>query len=298
MRSQIVIILLCLTTIVLGQDTTVVQQNPFELEQLRGKTKPILQNPGADLNIPTSATSSANNPFEVNHIPIRKNQISRNTDQAKDAKPFYIEHFPLIVLIGLLIFLAGILTKQREILSNILSAGIRDYALTDFLKSENDGKSIMVRLAGVFSILSASFFITLTCSEYVDLSVWWLFGYTVLGILVWYSLKETIISILRYAFSVKSVSIYYLAQIKVWNILLGLALLFFSIFIAYGPETIANLCIYLGLAVIGLCWIAKLLKVMAYSLPTVFNQPLQFFIYLCAFEISPILMLVRFLHIA
>lgn len=292
MRIQVIFIILFISSISFGQDTIGVQQNPFELEQLKGRE--VNTNQNLDLN---PGSSNDDNPFEVNHIPIRKNQIARGSKKDIDSKPFHTEHFPLIVIITLLIFLAGILSKQRDILNIIVSAAVRDYALTDFLKAENDGKSTIVRLSGVFAILSAGLFITLTCSQYTSMTVWSMFAYVVGGIFIWYITKDIILSILKYAFSVKSLVNFYLAQIKVWNIIMGIALLFFSIFIAYGPTAISNTFVYLGLGVIGFCSLAKLFKVLTYSIASIFNQPLQFFIYLCAFEISPIIMLVRFLHI-
>jgi hypothetical protein len=69
-----------------------------------------------------------------------------------------------------------------------------------------------------------------------------------------------------------------------------------NIIMVFSPEWLMILLLYLALAtIVGLFLIRELRAVMN-SLSEISTYPLHFFLYLCACEIMPILMMGKFLH--
>ncbi len=275
-----------------GQDSTSLQLdavvNPFQIEGRKAQISEIEKN--------TVQEAQANNPFEVTHIPLRKNQIQNSTEISDNSDHLLVHHFPLVTILGLLILLAVILTRKRDLIPGVFSAAFRDYALIDFMKEEQGGRSINLILTHGFALLAAAFFLTLILKSSLALNPWLLFGYLSLGLVGWYIVKFFLLNTLNQIFSVDQEVTYYRFQILLWNILLGIVLFILSVFIAYSPESIANKLVYLALGFGVLLWLMKLGKVGLNTLAVFFRQPFQYFLYLCAFEIAPILMLVRFLQ--
>ena len=232
------------------------------------------------------------NPFNVDHIPIRKNQIDQVGEKIT-GKQQLEKHYSLIVIVGLLSFLAAIVTLQRDFFTNIFLSIIKQSNLTELWR--NYSGSLVVTLSHLFGLGAISLFCSLALSFLASgYSQWQLFGLIFGGFIAYYVLKFVALRLLDALFTTDGVVTYYISHITVTNIFLGVILLITSIFMAFGPETLVVLLKYLGGIALIVGVLFKLGRTIFQANMSMLERPFQYFIYLCTLEIAPLLLLWRF----
>jgi len=247
-----------------------------------------------DLNIASDTigieVEDVSNPFDVNHIPIRKNQANIKTENLSFIDQLE-RHFPLISIIGLLTLLAAIVLSQRDLLGAILRALVRDYALSDFWRKESKGKSFNLLASYFFGIGSMALFLTLVIEMIPGYSNWQMYGLILCSVIGYFLVKHLILYILKQIYSISSQVGYYNAQIVVTNIVIGGALFFLSIFLSFGPDFIQYPLKIIGLILVIIGGVLQIGRVGTHFLSDMIKQPFPYFVYLCALEISPIMII-------
>jgi hypothetical protein len=76
-----------------------------------------------------------------------------------------------------------------------------------------------------------------------------------------------------------------------------LALLPINIFIAYSPESLKEIFIYCAFGIIALVYLVRSLRSLSVASPFLMTDQFHFLLYLCAVEIAPIMILVKFLYL-
>jgi hypothetical protein len=108
-------------------------------------------------------------------------------------------------------------------------------------------------------------------------------------------------------FLVKHIILYIVAgvfpiekEIKTYNFviltagtILGLILMPLNIFIAYTSSGLSELFIYIAAGAIGLTYLVRSLRSLTIASPYIIENRFHFFIYLCAVEIAPLMILVK-----
>jgi hypothetical protein len=104
-----------------------------------------------------------------------------------------------------------------------------------------------------------------------------------------YLLKHLTLSTVAAAFPVeKEANLYGFVTLLV-NILLGLALLPINLLVAFGPESVVNIVIWIGISLVILLYGFRQLKGLFISGRLVHSYLFHFFLYLCSAEIAPLL---------
>lgn len=94
-------------------------------------------------------------------------------------------------------------------------------------------------------------------------------------------------------FPVSKESSLYSYIILVFNILLGLLIVPVNLMLAYGPEAMYSLVLYMGIGAIVLFYVMRTLRGLSISIFLIGQGIVPFFIYLCTAEIAPVLVMIR-----
>lgn len=320
--TLLVLVILLPTSILFGQNNN----NPFEIKN-RINTPPT--NPSAAeilsdtsfvpldtiksadyyTSTPTSQESnnqsgfkikpSSKNPFEVNHIPLRRKDI-KSKSQDKTPQPsgsevniqrskafiYWLTVVSLVLLVlassaskNLIstttksIFNENILKLNRRTNSNIALGSILLYLI--FLI--NSGIFLML-LWTHYGSGSLSFTTFLKCSSLIAII---------------YTVRHITLYLFGSIFPLQKESSLYSYTIQVFNAFIGVVLIPINLFLAFGPPNIQSIILLFGLSILSILLIIRYMRGVTISINYIFNNLILFFIYLCILEIAPILLLVK-----
>jgi hypothetical protein len=123
----------------------------------------------------------------------------------------------------------------------------------------------------------------------------WTFSFCLLGVCLAFLVKHTILYIVSVVFPItKEVKLYNFIIITA-GILLGLILLPLNIFIAYSPEILGNFLTYTAFGAIAIVYLVRSVRSLSVASPFLATDQFHFLVYLCAVEIAPLLVLIKFL---
>lgn len=265
---------------------------PMEAEQL-----PV--NIEDDNNI--EYISNGENPFEVDHVPIRKRKISQVERKSRKGVPVSLvdsrsESNLFIFWLSLLslLLLAIVLNTQRGTLLKLFKSLTNENILKLNNREEKGGTS------GSYYILYIVYFVNIASFLYLGLKYYshieagflqWL--YIFLGVFGLYMTRHIAMFILGTFFPVEKESKLYNFTIIVFNLSLGIFLIPVNLLLAFGPEGIINGVLYFALVIIGILLLLRILRGFFISIPYLTSNTFHFLLYLCAFEISPILLILK-----
>jgi len=249
----------------------------------------------------TELIQNSSNPFEVSHIPIRKSKLKEEADAfkpkekvvygKKTTKNSNVFLFWWNLLTALLI--AVVINTRSKTIPRIYRSVLNENILKFNHREEGSGVNGHYLLLYIVFLLNLGIFIYLILYNLFDYSgqrVFW----NCLGIVTAiYIVKHLALSILGTIFPfTKEVNLYNFT-IESFNIATGIILIPINLIVAFGPENISNLVIYVGLGVIGIVLILRIFRGLFIALNFIQNYFFHFLLYLCTFEILPILIFLK-----
>lgn len=248
-----------------------------------------------DENIPSSE-----NPFDVDHVPLRKSELRKisvlSTRTIPDITSPEKQGAGLIIF-GLsflsLLLIAIVATVKRSIFAKIFKSFTNDNLLKLTQREEHNGLNGGFLLLYIVYAINAATFIYLLIRDFSpSSSPNWLL--VLMAVVVIYLVRHIAMFFLGIIYPVQRESSQYSFLIAVVNILLGLLLLPFNLLIAYAPEFVSVSSIYIILGVIAFLFIIRMIKGFLLGLINYGTNLFHFFLYLCTFEIAPALLIFRF----
>jgi hypothetical protein len=244
----------------------------------------------------------ATNPFDVSHIPIRKSKlkkeanafkptsnIKKNTKKSEKGSNAFL--FWLNLLTGFI--LAIVINTQRGALTKISKAITNENVLKLNHREEKKGTNGHYILLYFSFVVNAAIFAYLVLYNMYNQSGWHIFQLCFFTILLIYVVRHIFLSLVRASFPIqKEVSLYGFT-IQSFNLFIGIVLIPLNLIIAFGPEKIAVYLIYLTMIIIGLLIVLRSFRGLLISSRWISSNLFHFFLYLCAFEILPILLLIK-----
>ncbi len=109
-----------------------------------------------------------------------------------------------------------------------------------------------------------------------------------------YVVKHVVTRLLGETFQISKEMRHYNFTIILYNILAGIALMPVNLFLAFGPAGMRMPMIYTGLGIIALMYIMRQFRGVVMGSHLIAKDVFQFFVYLCAIEILPVLVLFKF----
>lgn len=240
------------------------------------------------------------NPFDVSHIPIRKSKLKTEADAFKTKKKKSSEKestgsnaflFWLNLLTGLI--LAIVINTQKGAIKKISKAITNENVLKLNNREEKKGLNGYYLLLYISFFMNAAIFTYLVVFNFYKIQGWTSFQWIFLGILAIYLVRHLFIYLMGRVFPVQKDSQLYGFTIQTFNIFIGIILIPFNLIIAFGPEKTAVPLIFIGLVILGILALLRTFRGLLIASTYVQSNLFHFLLYLCTFEILPILLLIK-----
>ena len=202
--------------------------------------------------------------------------------------------FLFLMLIAATILTTLTISSNKSLVNNILRAVLNDnYLNLMYREQKKTGTFHYYILYFVFAVNGGLFLYFLLSRMVLNEAIPMLWR-CVLLISIIYSLRHLFMSYIAFVYPFEKEAEQYAFTILIFNIFLGLLLLPINVFIAFSPEAISTFFLYGGLAIILIVYIFRQLRGMFISSRLLINNKFYFLLYLCAVEIAPVLLLIKY----
>ena len=202
------------------------------------------------------------------------------------------------LLVGMLFFFAIVKLAFGKYLGNLLTLFFRVSMRHQQIREQVvqfPFPSILLNLLFVLSAgLYASFL--LQFYHYADPDQFWsYFLYSALALTLIYLIKFIFLKITGWIFNIKKAAEAYLFIVFMTNKIIGIFLLPFLVILSFSSHLIAIICVTASLVMIGIFYFYRIVASFKSLRKEINISGLHFFLYLCAFEIAPLLLIYKVL---
>ncbi len=221
---------------------------------------------------------------------LRDESIRSESGRSGKHRPLFL----FLMLIAATILTTMTISSNRNLVNNVLRAVLNDnYLNLMYREQKKSGASYYYILYFVFAVNAGLFLYFLLSSTLFDRGMPMLWKCVILiGII--YTVRHLFMQYLAYVYPFQKELEQYTFTILIFNIFLGLLLLPINVFIAFSPEPIYTFFLYTGLFVVLIVYIFRQLRGVFISNRLLFHNKFYFLLYLCAVEIAPMLLLVKY----
>jgi hypothetical protein len=269
-----------------GQDTLLTRNVITYTDSLRfSNTRPRLQNmpfEWMDLLKSNAYLNFSGNPFRI-------------TEDKYEARSydglFYL-------LVGMLFFFAIIKLVFGKYLGNLLTLFFRISMRQQQIREQVLQSPLPSLLLNLLFVLSGGLYGSFLLQYYhygaAD-QVWVFFLYGALFLAVIYLIKFIFLKITGWIFNIQGPVETYLFIVFMTNKIIGIFLLPFLVILSFSSPLISLVCITLSAIMIGIFYIYRVISSYKTLTKEIKISGLHFFLYLCAFEIAPLLLIYKVL---
>ncbi len=215
-------------------------------------------------------------------------------------KQTYSKNFLFWIFLITLILMAFVVSNARTAVQNAYQALLSDNALRQIHRDQVGWGNVgQMALYGLFW-LNMGIFVFLMYYRFVGNSPFGQFSTFMLcvgGVSLVFTIKHAILFIVASVFPIAKEIKLYNYIILTGGIFLSLILLPINIFIAYSPDSLKEIFIYGAFGIIALVYFVRTLRSLSVASPFLMTDQFHFLLYLCAVEIAPIMILVKFLYL-
>ena len=308
--------LLCWSHLALSQSFT----NPLDIEGREPDTE-LLQDSSYQQAVQSlqNATTEGNseagaeNPFDVSHIPLKKTEVNKSSPnrakktstQRKKSKKRTVarsnegglSNFLLWIMVGLLVYFAGIMYLFREEIFNLIKPLFNLNYLKSLNRESNGGKNPLFLSLYLFFLINLGLLIYGFIKDYIEVSsgiqLLWMIVLSTLGI---YIVKHVYIYFMRWVFPLRTPLSHYGFAVVVLNAIVGILLFPVNLLAVLGPENLRYIFLILGLIIVLVFYLTRLFQGFQLSARESSNNIFHFFLYLCGSEIAPIALVYGFIN--
>ena len=162
-----------------------------------------------------------------------------------------------------------------------------------FLLVSGDSPSHHHLLLYISYFINMAIFIYLILYNMFKLQGWSKYLLVFIAILGIYLLKHLFLLVIGRIFPFRKDSQLYGFTIQTFNIFIGILLVPFNLIIAFGPENAAIPFIYIAIVIIGILALLRTFRGFLIASSYIQSHLFHFLLYLCTFEILPILLLIK-----
>lgn len=270
--------------------------NPFELKHRQ--TVPIISSEEAEEEIDTRIIKT-DNPFDVleqptiiaNPVPTEKTN-TKSVEESSDSSKNYL----VWVFLFLLLFFTSVVSLSRQRLEQSYKSFLNDNFARQSHRSNQGSFSLAYALLYLLFLLNAGIFIFFL-TQYYNLEIPGNFKYLVLFCLATglvFIGKHFLLFLVGNIFPIDKEIKLYSFTIMIFSIILGIVLLPLNILIAFAPVGLTKMFVWGGLGAILAFYIFRSLRGLAIGSKYLMLHKFHFLLYLCAIEILPIIILLKF----
>lgn len=235
------------------------------------------------------------NPFEVDHLPLRKSTLSKKAEDLQSISESTKKSTRFLFFFLLLgcALLAIVLNSSRKSLTLISKSLVNENMLKLFHREENIKPSASLYLLYLIFSINLSVFIYLISLRNNGPSG--IITYLIiLGVVILiYVFRHAGLSLLGKIFPVSKNTDLYSFTIMIFNHFIGLFLIPVNFLLAFGPEYFLPSIQLFALITIGIIIILRIIRGFFIVSEYLGDRIFQIIIYLCAFEIAPVVILVK-----
>ena len=198
------------------------------------------------------------------------------------------------LLVGILFYFALVRLFFARYLANLMTLFFRASIRQQQLREQVLQSPFPSLLLNNLFIFSAGLYVAflLRFYQYGDTGRFWMhFIYCAVVLAVLYLLKYIILRITGWIFNINRAVEAYLFVVFMTNKIIGIFLLPFLVLIAFSGTFLTEIGITLSLIMVGLFYVYRFIASYATLHKEIKISGLHFFLYLCAFEIAPLLLL-------
>jgi len=292
-----------------------VRSNPFEVKQRLStipETEKQVQIPSTpdtvandikgtdpasaeESSIPNTSSNEELNPFEVDHLPLRKN-ISANRTQNLKGQVESTEVSNAFLFWFLLLscaLLAVILNTRAKSIALISKSILNENILKLFYREESTRVSLYLLVLYFIFAINLAVLIYLVSVHFSGPKGILVFVGTLVGVIVVYTIRHIFLSVFGSIFGIAKNTQLYSFAILVFNIFLGLCLLPLNFILAFGPEGFQVVILWFSVVLVVIMLLLRTFRGVFIVSEYLIDRLFQIFIYLCAFEIAPMLILIK-----
>lgn len=277
----------------------------LEMEGISGVTDDTINYQNTD---ESEDYNTYQNPFEVDSIEINSSvDLGSNIDKKTTFKfgkvnfeNFKEKHqdkgstFVFWILLLTLLILSVIVTLNRELIIRIIKSVWFNNIINGLLRNFGSKEMTIYLLLFLNFLLNFSLFIYLIINYKYGLGGFSFYLWILLFVFLIYIIKHTLIILFTAVFtSLKNIKIYNFT-IFIFNIVLGIYIIILNAFTAFTSDAISNYFMYFGIVLVAILYIFRLLRGFLSTYNYFINSIFHFFIYLCAFEFLPLLIIYKF----
>jgi hypothetical protein len=285
------------------------ERNPFELTPRLENTSPSLNIKEVPASTPTgnpfdikrgNITASQNAEIEPNK-PATPNLVTPEKSKSNKSSEEKYRQFLFVTLLVLMVIVTLIFTIFRSVISASYRGFLNDNILGQLHRDQRGIASFPFQILYLLFFVNLGTFVFLILRHFgISLSESNLYGllFCIGGVSLVFLLKHILLKIVSGIFPIQKEIGVYSFTIIVFNIILGIALLPFIIFISYGTEELISSIMYGSFALIGIFYIFRSLRVLFIGNRFLAYHKFHFLLYICTVEIVPLLILLKVLLLA
>lgn len=250
------------------------------------------------------------NPFDVAHAvspqtaatavkPAAKPGKKAKPDRPKRSSEEQYKTFLFAVMVGILALLTILVTIFRPVYQRAYRGFLNENMLNQIHRESQSAGALPYFILYGFFLLNAGTFIFLIARHFgaeLPWGLWQSWLICVGGATGLILAKHLVLSLIGAVFPVEKETASYVFTMVIFGILLSLFLVAVNVFIAYGPAHLVQSTVYMAFGVIGLVYAFRSLRGLIIANNFLAAYKFHFFLYLCAVEIAPVLVLVKLIQ--
>ncbi|MBS1975336.1 MAG: DUF4271 domain-containing protein, partial [Bacteroidetes bacterium] len=228
-------------------------------------------------------------PFFNFYGEVQSEDISEYRPSSKDSL-FYL-------ILGLWFYFALIRLFFSKYLDNIFALFFRATMRQQQIREQALQMPLPSLLLNILFALSTGLFATFLVRYYYDpaktTEFWALYLYCVIAVAVVYIVKFLIFKLLGWIFNIKKATGNYLFVVFLVNKMMGICLLPFLMFIAFSGSGTVDVAIAISFLMIAVFFLYRYITCFGTVAAEIKLTVFHYFLYLCAFEIAPLLLMYK-----
>ena len=272
----------------IGQNTN----NPFELQHRLPKPE---KGEGGKTTTDTRLIKT-NNPFDIAEKPVIK-AITPKPDNQDIPKETSKKGNLFWLFFILLAFFTTVVALTRKKLEQSYQAVFNDNYLRQLHRANQGNFSLGYLLLYILFFLNLGIFIFLAANNF-SAGLPENFGtilLTCLGVGLVFLFKHALLFFVQNVFPISKEIKLYSFSIMLFSIILGIVLLPINLTAAFATENLAQTAIWIGLGAILVTYLYRSLRGLSVGSKYIMLHTFHFLLYLCAVEILPIIVLIKFI---
>lgn len=225
---------------------------------------------------------------------IQKYRFPVDSEKMKNSFSAKSSGFLLWLIMFILVIFAIVVSLNREMTIKLVSSAWLNNLMSFLFRNFGSRDLLLYFLLYLNFAINMAVFLYLLIRRRMEFEGLNLFLMIFAAVVLIYFVKHLSLLLFQRVFvSLKEIHIYSFS-VMIYNIVLGISLMPVNIFAAFSSSLLTGVFVYLGVILVALFYIFRLFRAFLSTYSYFVSSIFHFLLYLCAFEILPLLILYRF----